>query len=406
MRGYAIIRPLVKLWYIMTLAEGGVFPRPRDEARVQTGDASADRVLLFGNGPCHGWGVSTHELSLVGQLGSALRARTGRPADIDYVGEEAMNAASAMAWLGATDLSAYDAVIVVMGMNDAVRLTPEPLWEETVGALLDRLTSETPEYATILVAGIQPVRSIPVYDNPFGRIAQWHANHLNAITRRLVDARPRAAYFALGVPTPNPDRPLGSRDAYREWAEMLTDEVAPELDAAADGARSRRPDPDRPVRGRAFTWQGSARTIEAARSDGTPELQRIAAVAKSTFGVDIAVTSILEGDRLWYANPAGLPSSIPRELAYCNVASKGGAPMVVPDSRKDDRFRSNPLIDLGHLVFYAGVPLVSRAGSPIGTFCIMNSTPKKAASISLPALESLAGEAQAELWRIEAEAAG
>ena len=57
-------------------------------------------MLLLGNGPTHGWGVVSHQLALTGHLGRALSAQTGDAWDVDYVGDELMNVATALNWLG------------------------------------------------------------------------------------------------------------------------------------------------------------------------------------------------------------------------------------------------------------------------------------------------------------------
>ncbi|MEO5921077.1 MAG: hypothetical protein ABIQ01_08035, partial [Pseudolysinimonas sp.] len=74
--------------------------QPQDVPAVRSGSPLADRILLVGNGPSHGWGVVTHQLALTGQLAHAIAARTGRACDADLIGAEAMNVRSALAWVG------------------------------------------------------------------------------------------------------------------------------------------------------------------------------------------------------------------------------------------------------------------------------------------------------------------
>ncbi len=82
-------------------------PQPTDVPAVRTGDPAADRILLVGNGPSHGWGVLTHQLALTGQLADAVASRTGRACDADLIGAEAMNVRSALAWIGDRDLATW-----------------------------------------------------------------------------------------------------------------------------------------------------------------------------------------------------------------------------------------------------------------------------------------------------------
>jgi GAF domain-containing protein len=396
---YESLRPLAKLWYAYNLGQGRDVPKPRDAPATRSPEAGADRVLLLGNGPCHGWGVVTHQLALTGSLGRAIEGRTARGCDVDYVGNEVMNLASSLSWIGNRDLRNYDTVVVMIGMNDAVRLTPLDRWQAGLEELLDRLGERLRPDARILVAGLQPVRSVAVYAGIVARIAQRHADRMNDATERIVADRDSVEYFPLLAPRPDGERPLGSPAMYREWAGAVADRAVPLLDAvrAAGGARvtavERAPE---------WAWPGAPRLLELAATGGSPEIRRIAEEAKKRFKVQVAVVSLLEGDRLYYTNNTeSLPMSIPRELSYCYVTFDEESPVIVPDARRDPRFKDNPLIDLSHLIFYAGHPLQSSSGETIGTFCLLGALPRPASAIDMDALGELARQAQAELWKME-----
>jgi lysophospholipase L1-like esterase len=396
---YEALRPLAKLWYAYSLGQGRDVPKPRDAPAVRSHEPDADRVLLLGNGPCHGWGVATHQLALAGALARAVERRTARGCDVDYVGNEVMNLASTLSWIGDRELSVYDTVVVVLGMNDAVRLTPLDRWTSGLEDLLDRLRERVRPEARILVAGLQPVGSVAVYEGIVSRVAQRHADRMNAATKRIVGERAGADFFVLPAPQPDEERPLGSPEMYREWARVVADWAAPSLEAvrAAGGARAaveeREPE---------WTWSGAPRLLELAATGGSPAIRSIADEAKKRFKVQVAVVSLLEGDRLYYTNSTeSLPMSIPRELSYCYVVSDEGSPVIVPDARRDPRFKGNPLIDLSHLIFYAGHPLKSSSGQTIGTFCLLGAMPRSASAIDMDALGELAQKAQAELWKME-----
>jgi GAF domain-containing protein len=396
---YESLRPLAKLWYAYNLGKGRDVPKPRDAPATRSAEPGADRVLLLGNGPCHGWGVATHQLALTGSLARAIERRTARGCDVDYVGNELMNLASAVSWIGNRELGSYDTVVVVVGMNDAVRLTPVESWESGLEDLLDRLRGRLRPDARIVVAGLQPVASVAVYAGLVAAIAQRHADRMNASTERIVTDRQGVEYFPLPAPRPDPDRPFGSPDMYREWAHAIADRAAPALEAVRQaGAVPVAADERAPEWG----WSGAPRLLELAATGGSPEIRRIADEAKKRFKVQVAVVSLLEGDRLYYTNSTeSLPMEIPRELSYCYVTYDEESPVIVPDARRDPRFKDNPLIDLSHLIFYAGHPLQSSSGETIGTFCLLGAMPRSASAIDMDALGELAKQAQAELWKME-----
>jgi GAF domain-containing protein len=400
---YDLLRPATRIFYALKLKDGESVPRPRDLPAWRTAEPDSDAVLLLGNGPCHGWGVATHGLALTGQLGRALSGRTGRGGNVDYVGDESMNLASALPWIGDRELGGYDAVTVLLGVNDAIRFTPVAEWTRRLRELLTALLERLPPEARILVGGIQPPSTVPIYDSLLGRLWDRHARLLTAAVRTVAADFDRVAFFPLGPVPLDPARPFGSPDAYAAWAGAIARELAPLLDEV----RVARGDAERvlPDLALAGDWAGIERAVEYAASGGSPELQRITGEARDRFGVDIATISLVDGDRLHYAVPGLLPSAVPLELTFCQYAVREAEPLIVPDARRDERFRDNPLLDIAHVQFYAGHPLQSLDGQRIGTLCLMGSRPKPASAIDRDELQRLAMQAQEELWRIERDSA-
>jgi GAF domain-containing protein len=396
-------RGAAMLWYAKTLAAGGAVPYARDEPKSLAGAGPADHVLLIGNGPAHGWGVSSHRLALCGQLAEALSKATERAIQVEYVGAELMNSASALAWLGDRDLSGYDAVVVVMGMNDAVRLTPVKAWERNLTGLLDHLRAGLRHDAPIVVSGIQPVTSVEPYRGPVAVLGQRRADAMNISTLRIVDATPGCAYVPLDAPEYEPERPWGSSVTYRAFAETLSAATAPLLDQHhAEGVDRRRSKVE------ARSWHGPAAPVllTTAADRGTPELRRLVNAAKIEFGVALAAVTMLEGDRMWFgAASADTPVSIPLALSY-DLHVPNDAPLVVPDATKDERFRDNPFIEQSNLPFYAAAPIHDLGGRMVGTFCLLAPRPRAADSVNLPLLQHYTAQAEREFQRLEREALG
>ena len=64
---------------------------------------------------------------------------------------------------------------------------------------------------------------------------------------------------------------------------------------------------------------------------------------------------------------------------------------IIPDSRLDERFKGNPLLTSDYpVIFYAGVPLLSKTGNPIGTLCIIDHKPRNLSEAQISALKDLA----------------
>lgn len=74
------------------------------------------------------------------------------------------------------------------------------------------------------------------------------------------------------------------------------------------------------------------------------------------------------------------------------------APLIIPDTLKDERFADNPLV-LGppHIRFYTGMPLLMSSGLAAGTLCIIDTKPRELDATDLAILATLRDLAVNEL---------
>ncbi|WP_454887054.1 PAS domain-containing protein [Sphingomonas oryzagri] len=109
-----------------------------------------------------------------------------------------------------------------------------------------------------------------------------------------------------------------------------------------------------------------------------PRLTAITDFASSLCEAPIALVSIVEGERQWFPARTGLGArETSRDASFCAHAMLGDAIMVVPDARLDRRFSTNPLV-LGdpNIRFYAGAPLQTEEGVPLGALCVIDTQPR------------------------------
>ena len=122
--------------------------------------------------------------------------------------------------------------------------------------------------------------------------------------------------------------------------------------------------------------------------------------AKEICDVPMAMISLVDDRRQWFKSRAGLsPAETPRDLAFCAHALLApDQPLVVPDAAADVRFADNPQVTGDpHLRFYAGVPLRSPEGQPLGTLCVLDHVPRELSSAQLDQLKALAQQAAYQL---------
>ncbi|HEY8383348.1 MAG TPA: PAS domain S-box protein [Microvirga sp.] len=125
----------------------------------------------------------------------------------------------------------------------------------------------------------------------------------------------------------------------------------------------------------------------------------IAQIARRTFGVPIALISLVDEDRQWFKARCGLDASeTPRGIAICAHAIMDDDLLVIEDLTRDARFADNPIVtgEL-HLRFYAGAPLVIRSGIRVGTLCLLDTAPRVFTTEQRAALRDLADVVVAQL---------
>ncbi len=391
-------RAAAKLWYTRMLYVQQSVPVPRDSPVITSGADDPDRVLLIGNGPTHGWGTVTHELALTGQLARALTRRTRNPTDIRYIGDEMMSLAAVQSWIGDAALAPYDLVLLVLSMNDAVRLTPADDYRADMTRLLDRLSAETKPSARIVVAGIQDVDSLPEYRGVAARLGQRRADLLNAITRELVGRYDGFAFFEHRAPQAEPGRPYGSPALYQQWSEAFADVCAPLLTEA------RTLDPYRfqhELAEHDWQWKPGEQLMAAGEH---ASLDALVAEAKTHFGVDAAWVSLMDGDRQFFlANTGPAGRGMPADQTTCQYTVRGDEPLVIENTLRDERTKDSHVLDLTQLRFYAGVPIKNEAGENIGTFCVQSVLPRAKSSVDEDDLRDWASRAQGEVLKLATE---
>ncbi len=111
---------------------------------------------------------------------------------------------------------------------------------------------------------------------------------------------------------------------------------------------------------------------------GDPELARITQFAARLCGAQSAAVSLVEAERQRFIVSEGMGAEeTPRSTSFCAEAMLSGGLLEVLDATGDPRFADFELVSGdAHIRFYAGAPLISAEGAPLGALCITDPSPR------------------------------
>lgn len=118
----------------------------------------------------------------------------------------------------------------------------------------------------------------------------------------------------------------------------------------------------------------SYRLLDAPRDRYLDELTQLAAFI---CGTSVALISVMDGPRQVLRAGFGVDvPEMPRSGSFCDYAMRAEGVFEISDARQDPDFRNNPLVTHSPFMrFYAGVPLLTPEGLPLGTFCVTDTVP-------------------------------
>jgi len=139
--------------------------------------------------------------------------------------------------------------------------------------------------------------------------------------------------------------------------------------------------------------------LELLDAHNEPEFDEIVQLAADICDVPISIVSLIDHDRQWYISALGVQQrECPLDRSFCQYTIQQPDMLLVPDTFANKRFATHPAVKADPAVrFYAGIPIQSPDGLPVGTLCIADLVPRQMSPLQLKALRTLAHQTNARL---------
>jgi len=146
-------------------------------------------------------------------------------------------------------------------------------------------------------------------------------------------------------------------------------------------------------------------TLDVCDLASIPELDRLTRLAARHFRVPIAMVNLVDAALQRTLSAYGeVALTLPREHSVCSHTMLRDRPVVIRNAREETRWAGNPLVVMPKgLVFYAGHPIRSQAGHPLGALCLIDHEPREFSDVDLQDLQDFAAQVEQYFQRVEAD---
>ncbi|MFM9918019.1 GAF domain-containing protein [Lacisediminihabitans sp. H27-G8] len=392
------MRPIILGWLLSVSERWKNLSRPLDDPQVQTLGVDPDRVILIGNALSVGYGVSSYDRSIAGHLARAISDSTNHGTVIEIIADANLTAASCLRELARRDLGAQDAIVMTIGVNEALRLSSVAVWSRGLEKVFRFLETNTPASLLVFVVAVPNAGLIARLPGVVLRPTERRAALLNAATQRVVARHPRAAFIPFAPDPPRAEQIAAltnsevnaTSETYEEWAAIIAPPIVASFVPAVSATRF--------IRRNEAARQAALDALGILDTETEERFDSIVAQAKAAFGTDIVAITLIDNDRQWMKSAVGMDRvDVPRELAFCNTTITRTDQFTIEDTAVDPVFKRHPFVTgYAGIRFYAGVALEAE-GQRVGALCLIDSKPRKFSRADAALLRDLALKVQTEL---------
>lgn len=391
---HVVARPGVKVWLSSTALSRALIPRPAGSGAVHTPGTNPARILLVGGGASIGFGVLSHELALAGHLGRHLSTLTSRAMDIDVAVDREMTAASTPAVLSTQPVARYDAIVVSLGLMEALTFVPAKTWTDDLAGVIEFILEHGRSNQQIFIVAIPPLTALQKYPAAIRVLAGRHARVLNEASRQLSESMERVTFLPFDAEGGADTDRFRSSSTYSNWASLLAEPIAPLLcTGGPDGELTPAEPLDEGAR------QASLDALHILDTEPEERFDRITRTARDLLGTTSAAITFIDTDRHWFKSRIGVEKEqMPRFSTLCDITIQRREHFAIEDAAHDPRFADNAMVVTEpFLRFYAGYPIEAPNGVRVGTLSVFDPEPRTFSDADAALLRGLALMVQNEL---------
>jgi C4-dicarboxylate-specific signal transduction histidine kinase len=130
---------------------------------------------------------------------------------------------------------------------------------------------------------------------------------------------------------------------------------------------------------------------------------RLTRLAAQFADAPVSLVTLVDSDRQFFKSCRGLPEpwqsrrETPLSHSFCQYNRISKQALVIEDARIHPFFKDNPAIRDLKVIAYLGIPLATDDGYVLGSFCVIDSRPRKWSLAQISVIEDLAASVMTEI---------
>jgi len=291
-------------------------------------------------------------------------------------------------------LSRYDAVIVSLGLLEALTFESVKTWIDDLTGVIEFIVEHGRANQQIFLVAVPPLAALQKYPAAIRILSGRHARALNEATKGLAESFDRVTFLPFDAVGGGDTDRFRSSTTYSNWAALLAEPIAPLLcTRGADGDLTSAEPVDESAR------QASVEALHILDTGPEERFDRITRTARDLLGTTSAAITFIDTDRHWFKSRIGVEKEqMPRFSTLCDITIQRREHFAIEDAALDPRFAENAMVVTEpFLRFYAGYPVEAPNGVRVGTLSVFDPVPRIFSDADAALLRGLALMVQNEL---------